>query len=414
MTTPSRPDPANRLDRPELAPLVDELIRRYESGQVPVRVTVPALSAEGERILADILGLDGYLGAGGRSGSSRALAIDRLAVALGGDVRLLLEDLRGPLADRKAQRADEAVRRSELWDWLETALADVPAMTEVAARHWIERTRRAGVPNGDVDELRRRLGLAVAVLRRLPADGSTLASLGAEVAGDAHLLDLGGPVGRLVVDALAVIDGRSTPTDGAGIRELWERVGVVVDPLSSSVLVLNLGGAGDSPLAQWMSEAAAVHEPLVVTLSQLSRWGYRPPSDDAVFVVENPAILIDAAASDVDVPMLCTAGWPSVVAVGVIRSLRASGVTVYQHADFDPSGLRITAWLAARLGTVPWEMSGDAYRRALDAVPTSPATVGDVPDSPWDPSLARLMRSERRAIHEESICHDLLRSMTGR
>lgn len=413
MAAPRSRSPADRLGHPELAPLVDELVRRLEVGPPPVRITVPALSDVGERTLADLLGLDHHLGRGGRAGATRSLAVERLTGAFGADVRAVVEELRGPLGDRRAERTADEAGREALWRWLGSCVAELRLFPEPARGcDWVARVRRTGVPDGDLAAHRTRLEVVLRVLRRLPTEGMALASLAADVTGDAHVLDRDRRVGRFVVDALSMAGGIEPPSDGAALRELWEQVGVMADPLSSTVLVLGLRSGGDGPLASFLGAAADAGEPVVLSLSQLVRWPILPPpGTPSVFVVENPAVMAEAAVAGTTAPILCTGGWPSVAALTLLGGLRAAGVVVHQHADLDPAGLRITAWLAARHGTTPWQMAAAAYRQALELVPESPRLTATVPDTPWDPALAQLMRREGRAIHEESIREILLASM---
>jgi len=104
----------------------------------------------------------------------------------------------------------------------------------------VESVRAGGVPGGDVARRRRRLAAAVAALTALPADGIGLAALAADVLGDPHALDRGRALATLVLDAVAAARGRPRPADAEAARWLWEEVGVVPDPLSSTVLALAL------------------------------------------------------------------------------------------------------------------------------------------------------------------------------
>ena len=79
--------------------------------------------------------------------------------------------------------------------------------------------------------------------RALPADGVGLASLAADLLGDAHALDRGSTTAGYVLDAVATIRGRQRATDAEEVRLLWEEICVVPDPLSSTVLVLGRGSA---------------------------------------------------------------------------------------------------------------------------------------------------------------------------
>jgi hypothetical protein len=102
----------------------------------------------------------------------------------------------------------------------------------------------------------------------------------------------------LVLDALGPV-GDAGSRSAETVRDLWERVGVAPDALSSSVLVLGLRPPDGHPLAAYLALAASASEPVVLTLAQLRRWplpGLNP--DEAAFVVENPSVLAEAARRD--------------------------------------------------------------------------------------------------------------------
>ncbi|MDQ4070236.1 MAG: DUF2399 domain-containing protein, partial [Actinomycetota bacterium] len=238
------------------------------------------------------------------------------------------------------------------------------------------------------------------VLASLPADGVGLASLAADLLGDAHALDRGRPTASYVLDAVAAIRGRSRATDAEGARLLWEEVGVVPDPLSSTVLVLGL-------------RPAAAEEPVVLTLDQLRRRPVPPlPAGDLAFIVENPALVSEAVARGWSgPPLVCSSGRPSIAVITLLRQLGAHGATLAQHADFDAGGLRITSWLAERAGTTPWRMTAADYLAAValprDRVPFR----GRLPPSPWDPALQGAMETRGVAVHEEELRGELLSAM---
>lgn len=400
--------PADRLGHPDLGPLVDELVRRFASGHPPARITLPALGDRGNARLADLLGLDRYPAEG------KQVAVDRLATAVGAGsadgLRSAVVALRGPLGDRRADREAAQAARTALW-------ADVEAMAcslEIfghprAATDWMQRVADLGIPGGDVEAHRARIATAVACLRRLPATTPfTLAGLAADETGSAHGLDPGRRVTRMVLEALAIASGRPIPTNAESARALWEGVGVVPDPLSSSVLTIGLRPSGDDPLGHFLRATSLDAEPVVLTLRQLQR---RPlthrPEGGLVFVVENPSLIADIAGSWAGPPLLCSSGRPSMAVVAVVRQLIESGAVVLQHADFDAAGIDITRWLEARAGTVPWRMGADDYSAAVATRPTT-ALEGKVGPTPWAPDLGPSMVASGRAVHEEAIRADLL------
>lgn len=401
--------PAPRLGHPDLAPLVDELVRRYSSGHEPVRITVPALRDAGRARLADLLGGDRLVATGAR------LSLDRLATALGlgeaAALRPVLVELRGPLGDRRAARAAGAAARAALWSDLGAQAQALRVFADPAAAHvWVDQVAAAGVPGGDVDAHRRVLDDALTCLGRLPADPAvTLAGLAADVTGDAHGLDPGRRLARLVLDALAVAFGVDAGTAAESTRARWEQAGVVPDPLSSTVLTLGLRPTGDDPVAGYLRAAAEVGEPVVLTLRQLQGWSAAAAVDAPVaYLFENPSLVAEVAGTSPPVPVLASSGRPSLAVVQLVRRLVAGGTAVRQHADFDPSGIAITTWLSDRAGTTPWRMGAADYRAAVGSGAPTTGLVGVVGATPWDAALAPAMNATGRAVHEEALRADLL------
>ena len=344
----------------------------------------------------------GITGAHRSAGSTRltvrlADVDDQLRAVHGVGLRDLLATA-APLRSRAAEAKREAVARD--------ALLDLASEGRHAAAGWYERwldglrrdgtlTRvvRAGLPFGDV----------VRVLDALPAADEPIPVFADRLLDDTKALSEG-PLRGLVLRALAVWQEVPVPSGGEPERALWESVGLVPDDLASQVLVLNLP-AGGGPLGRWLTEAAAVGEPLRVTLHQLRRF---PPTVTAeeVFVCENPAVLraATAALGAQSPPLVCTEGVPS---VAVHTLLRAAGRAVLRwRNDFDWTGVRLTAAALDRYPTaVPWRMSTAEYAPAAGS---GPALLGVPTDTGWDPTLSSAMRQAGRAVMEERLITLLL------
>jgi uncharacterized protein (TIGR02679 family) len=237
-----------------------------------------------------------------------------------------------------------------------------------------------------------------------------LASLANDATGDPHALDHGRAIAGMALDAVACAFERPEAQDAEAARSLWELVGVVPDPLSSTVLSLGLEGDDRTPLGRWILACAEVGEPIVLSLANLRRWPVRPlPGNGRVYVVENPSLIAEASTSWSGPPLVCSSGRPTIAAVTLLRQLASDGAVVYQHADFDPTGLAITGWLAQRAGSVPWKMTAGDYLRSLSA--SAPEFVGTPPRTPWDPALEDVMSRHRKVLYEEEIRAELLRSI---
>ena len=401
------------LDRPDLVPLVEELARRFGEGDVPSTIAVARLPPSSYRSLADLLGLDRV------PRPSSRIRTSRLAEALGmtslEELRAAVEARRGPLPDRRAERQARRTDRAALWSWLEREAASITLGGDPARiTRWAETQRAYGL-RGGLEVHRRRLERVLAVLRALPADGVPLAAFATDHAGLPHALDHGRSVAAIVLDAIASALQVPRPANAEEVRALWEAVGVAPDPLSSTVLALGLPGDDDTPLGRWLADARDAGQPVVLTLADVRRWPPPPLSPASrVFVVENPTLLAEAAASGWAGPVLvCSSGRPTVAVVALLRRLGACGAALYQHSDFDPTGLAITNWLMERAGTTPWKMTSEDYLGAVGVHQDRALVTERVPTTPWDPTLQQALEERGVAVYEEDVRADLLRSMGG-
>ncbi len=402
-----------RLGRPELAPVVDELARRFSNGEIPVSLTLDDLPDPARQAIADLLGAERLPGRRSRLPIARILTSLHLASVE--DLRRVVVELRGPLPDRRAARRTAVATRAALWAWVshEVARLSVASDPDVLLP-WVESLQARGI-RGGVGVYRERLERVLAVLRKLPADDVGLAALGTDCTGDPHALDYGRAVGTLILDALARAADLPRPHDAETARLLWERFGVVPDALSSTVLAIGLPGHGGSPLAHWLAAAAAAGEPVVLTLANLRRWPVAPLGpDERVYVVENPSVVAEAAARGWFglPPLVCSSGRPTVAVVTLLRQLTVGGAIAYQHADFDATGIGITTWLTQRAKTVPWLMDAGSYVAAVRGRSERGSEMtGKIPPTPWSPELHDALEQARVPVYEEEIRDALLAAM---
>ncbi len=404
-----------RLGVTGLAPVVAELVRRFQDGAPVTQITVRGLNDDQRASVADLLGHDRL------PGPTVRIALHTLLGALGlngvEELRRAVEGMAGPLGDRRAEREDQRQQRAQLWTWCTEQAAEAPLLSgsEKVVR-WMDLLRQAGVRGGADGEVayRHRIGQAMVVLRGLPLHTpNSLAAFADDRLADPHALDRGSLIEGLVLDALSIALDRPRPRDAESVRQLWEQVGLVPDLLSSTVTVLGLRPCGGDVLADWLRHCADSSEPAAVTLSQLRRWPLAPlQASEVTYVVENPSLLSHAAAEKWrGPPIICSSGRPTVAVVTLIRQLSAGGSTCRQHADFDAAGLGITAWMAERAGTVPWLMSADAYCDAIAVKRHRVPLELAVPDTDWDLDLGLAMKTAGVAVYEEELRLTLLDAM---
>ncbi|MCW3817982.1 TIGR02679 family protein [Micromonospora sp. DR5-3] len=313
------------------------------------------------------------------------------------------------------------VRAAEAAAW-RAALAPLSALGEARAElaGWCADPgtatllrRLAGTP----DAAARLAAELVAVLGALPASGEPLTRLAARTTDDAHALDPDRPLATLVRSAIRATwwGGEPLPESAAMQRRmLWYAVGVTVDELSSTVLAVNLPTQPGCRLHTLAGPAAALGEPVVLTLRQLTRDEPTFTADE-VYACENPTVL--AAAADelgpACPPLVCVGGQPTTAALRLLTALTAAGAQLRYHGDFDWGGLRIANLLHARLPWRPWRYRAEDYLAALTVHGSARPLPGSPVDAAWDPELAAAMQGHRVRVEEELVLDDLLADLSG-
>ncbi|MEU5431299.1 TIGR02679 family protein [Streptomyces olivoreticuli] len=320
--------------------------------------------------------------------------------------------LSGPLRDRPAEHAHEETHRTQALQSAHTS--------RLASQDWYERWLEAITADGTLTRLVRRgdtllLDMAVRVLENLPEDPSRiipLPVLAERATGDTKALTPGTPLEQLVLRALAQRTGSDVPRERTGRRTLWESTGAIADDLASQVLVLRIRPIGDTAVCHWLRDAADSNIPFRLTLHQLT---LAPvvAADRDIYVCENPAVLRAAAElKGESAALVCTEGIPSAACHKLLGDAARAGTRLHWRADFDWTGLRITAAAMKRHGARPWRMTTADYRKALGQGQSTPLT-GPPAHSPWDPHLAQTMRNTGTSVMEERLLPQLLLDLTG-
>ena len=331
-----------------------------------------------------------------------------------------LQRLDGPIIDRAAQRSALQLRwqavsagatQPRLRDWLGTSsgLAELKRL----ARH-------------DAEVAEQLIVLAQRVLARLPGAGVPRSQLAAASVGDAHALDRGRPLASLVLACTRVPDSASpsaTPADGDGAsivaterpalreRDHWAALGVLVNELARPALVLNLPCHADTPIGRQLAHAGG--EPVYLSLRSLLRTPARWQGDGRVVsVCENPN-LVAIAADRLGVhcaPLICTDGMPAAAQRTLLRQLRAAGMRLRYHGDFDWPGLHIGNRVMRDFAAVAWRYGAEDFRQAALAASTRgrPLAANADIQADWDSELAGAMRAHGCAIDEEAVAEWLL------
>lgn len=265
-----------------------------------------------------------------------------------------------------------------------------------------------------------------AVLQHLPANGMTRSQLAADTIGDAHGLDEGQAVTKVV---LAVLRQNSLPngSNGNGYeaseddssstqareaerdRDTWAKVGVLVNELARPALFLNL------PTTNTESYGAPLGEPAYASLRSLLRTS--PPwrmADCRIYVCENPN-LVAIAADHLGArcaPLVCTEGMPGAAQRCLLSQLTQAGARLLYHGDFDWPGIRIGNHVMRTHGALSWRFSAADYVAATEMLSgQGHPLVGNVTEALWDKDLTTIMQKRRIAIPEEALASSLLQDL---
>lgn len=401
------------LGAPELSRLLDALQRRFELGRpLSGMLTLPSCSVEARSAI------DAILGRKSSRGNTLRLDLDELAATLRAasicdDLGAALQALRGPLTDRRAAIQQISAAWNAVWREARKKFSPTPTLDP-----WLAKLQDLGIVRrlcGDdpaagatlLDEIAR-------VVVSLPVHAEPLAAFAARLFGDAHALDAGSPRATLAVRAAARLGNIQFKDDAEGRRAAWAGVGVMLDELSTPVLVYNLATEDDTPSGRLLRSAKGDHEPVHVSLHLLLRYPLGVDSGLSgrrIFVCENPTIVSLAAGrlGEKCAPLICVNGQFATPTLVLLRQLRACGARLAYHGDFDPAGITIARRVMQECGAEPWRFGAGDYATALKG----PRFSGLAPATPWDHALQEAVNVTRRVVHEESrfavLAEDLAR-----
>lgn len=380
---------------PGLDALLHAAAERYRVlGRIGGSVRLTALSAPEARAIA-------HLGVTGRrlprAGDGVEVDLSRLDAALAGAGGLLAVLRAGghELTTRAEGRATATAELDAAWDAAAAAGDDERAAAWIAD---LRRSRGGGPPDA--------LPVAVRALALLGARRAwDRARLASEAAADPHALDDDRPAAALLLAALAFREGAEVPAGAPDRRALLARHGVLVDPLSSTVLVCGMRVTGTGPAAALLRSVDGGHA--VLTLDQLAASRLRRSETD-LFTCEG-AVVVRAAEGAVEAPLVCTEGQPSTACDALLRQLGSPRTAVWHSGDFDWGGVRIASLMRRRYGARPWRHDAATYDRVLDGTAGRAASLDAPrgrPPAGFDELWGRL--DERRVpIWQEDIV-DLL------
>ena len=332
---------------------------------------------------------------------------------VGGSLEEVVSEIVGAIKDRPGERAAISSAEQAMWDRL---FAHPGTRGQPRLEEWLAKLRNTGSWRR-LEEPEMSLTDALAVLDHLPqVVRRGRSNLAARVLGDAHALDDDSPVGRLVLAALACLDGTVPPLRAADRRRLWADQGVISDETSSTVLTLGLRPMADGPLTEAAALWASSDVPLPIPLAAVQSERWRVPAGTPIWICENPSVL--AAATGTGATVISLDGRPSVAANLLLAALAECGAVLRYHGDFGGGGISIANQTIGQFGALPWRFGFDDHALALDRAIAGGTALrplrGQVPDARWDAALAPAIRAAGVEIEEEMVLDFLLADLAER
>ncbi|MDO5416988.1 MAG: TIGR02679 family protein [Lachnospiraceae bacterium] len=348
----------------------------------------------------------------------------------------LLEEYYGEaLVSSREKKRQEKDREQEFWGTLEARLMqDRPEYEECIS--WLRemQEQKSGGYSTLMKEYRkseedaRKLVWQIAeCLRLCRTDGKTdkefrgegvrLAVLAAQTTGNPHALDRQSAAGTLLSCALCRRSGWGFPQNARLWKELYEKNGILVDALSSTIAAYGIHLETADGLHPAYEGYLQRKEPCVITLANLESVRRAYGESKHIYIVENEMVFSELleAVSSFPVTLLCTSGQPRTAAYQLFELLAGDGVRFYYAGDMDPEGLDIAEriWRSFPEQVHIWRMSRSDYEKAMSEEPI-PERRLEMLKNLTHPELrktAEQILKHKKAGYQELLLEDMQRDI---
>lgn len=421
--------------RPEFGRIFAAMRKKWESlGRTAGTVTLEAGTEEERRAL------EGFLGRA-MTGERLRFSLAEFEKALGetrfGAVSLkeLLEAYSGEaLATNRERLEQRKSREDRFWEELEYQAGRIlagnePDSQEAAA--WVremgqEKTGGYSLVMKEYrksEESARALVLQVVrcleLCRRSEPPGIRLAVLAARITGSPHALDRQSPAGTLLSWALARREGSGFPPNARSWKALYEKNGILVDELSSTVAAYGIHLVTDQGRHPAWEGYWQMREPGLLSLAGLTRVQAAYGESKDIWIVENEMVFSELLErlSGYPAAVLCTSGQPRTAAYGLLELLcrKDSGHTFWYAGDLDPEGLAIAQriWNSFPDRVRIWRMGAEDYGKAMsqEAVSRRRLELLDNLTHPVLKKTAECIGRQKMAGYQELLLDELVRDI---
>lgn len=249
--------------------------------------------------------------------------------------------------------------------------------------------------------------------------GIRLAVLAARATGNPHALDRQNTTGTLLSYVLCRRDGSEFPVNARQWKELYDRNGIWVDELSSTVAAYGVHLMTEEGLHPAYEGYCSRREPCVISLANLACGIRAFGESERIYVVENEMVfseLVERLSGD-PVTLLCTSGQPRTAAYRLMDLLCEGNerISFWYAGDMDPEGLDIAQRIYNSFpGRVHiWRMSGEDYERTISRETVSERRMEMMKNLTHHVlrETAERIREQKRAGYQEMLIGEMVRDV---
>ena len=280
------------------------------------------------------------------------------------------------------------------------------------------------------------LSALAAINKRQPNEIERLPIFARRITKDPHGFDPSSDTGRLLLQALKILDGQVRESDplilalsGAeALTELYFSFGLLRDDLWNFVTCTGITAtATENQPLRYLTEAYRQQVTLNLPLREVIRIDKAYSGAKVVYVIENSGVfsaLLDlfrdfceeqGFKEIANPPLVCTHGQFKLASLLLLDKLAASGTLICYSGDFDPEGLSMAERLLQRYPgqAKPWHYTLEDYLLSSSDQALSPQRLKqlDRVSSPELTPLKEKLLQTGLAGYQEGILNDLWRDV---
>lgn len=193
-------------------------------------------------------------------------------------------------------------------------------------------------------------------LSKLPiynSNNESLAIFSSMTTGNPHYYDLDTHNSNVLLQFICYLFDFKLENNRNVKKDIFERVGILIDEVSNYVITYNLGGN------EMLDIFKKNLTPLTINLSNIQKLTNINVENDTLLVLENPSFISKINNKKIDYSVIITSGNSNLVIYKLLQKINAK--KIYFNGDFDPEGLLIAQNFKNRYPTLKFIGYNEKY-----------------------------------------------------